>query len=135
MSLTFLDTNVLIYAALQPDARSEKARLVVAAGGVISVQVLNEFAAVASRKLRKPWPEIDRALLAIRDLFPDPRPLTAATHDAALDLAERLGCQFYDALILASALEAGCDTVLTEDLQHGQRIEGRLTIRNPFVAP
>jgi len=102
---------------------------------VISVQVLNEFAAVASRKLRKPWPEIAPALRAIRALFPEPRPLTAATHDAALDLAGRLGCQFHDALILASALEAGCDTVLTEDLQHGQRIEGRLTIRNPFLTP
>ena len=134
MSLAFLDTDILIHAALQPDLRSEQARLIVAQGGVISVQVLNEFAAVASRKLRKPWPEIERALLAIRDLFPEPQPLTAATHDAALDLAERLGCQFYDALILASALEAGCDTLLTEDLQHGQRIDGRLTIRNPFVA-
>ena len=133
MSRDFLDTNILIYAALQPDGRSEQARHVVAQGGVISVQVLNEFASVASRKLRKPWPEVERALLAIRSLFPDPRPLTATTHDSALDLAGRLGCQFYDALILASALEAGCDTLLTEDLQHGQRIEGRLTIRNPFV--
>lgn len=134
MSRSFVDTNILIYAALQPDARSEEARRVVAQGGVISVQVLNEFAAVASRKLRKPWPEIERALLAIRALFPEPRPLTTATHDAALDLAGQLGCQFYDALIIASALEAGCDTLLTEDLQHGQRIDGRLTIRNPFAA-
>jgi predicted nucleic acid-binding protein len=130
----FLDTNILVYATLQPDARSDTARALLAGRGTISVQVLNEFANVAHRKLRRPWPEIRRALDAIRLLCPPPLPVTRDTHDAALDLAERTGYALYDAMIIASALEAGCVTLFSEDLQDGQRIEDRLTIRNPFAA-
>lgn len=132
MSLPFLDTNVLLYAALQPDRRSEAARALLRGGAVVSVQVLNEFADVARRKLRQPWPEVCRALAAIRALCPAPLPLTAATHEAALAIAQRSGYGLYDALILAAALEAACDTLYSEDMQHGQMIEGRLTIRDPF---
>ncbi len=132
MSPPFLDTNVLVYAALQPDPRSDAARALLRAGGVISVQVLNEFANVARRKLRRPWPEVRHALAAVRALCPAPQPLTVATHEAALALAERTGYAVYDALILASALEAGCDILCSEDLQDGQVINGHLTIRNPF---
>jgi len=128
----FLDSNILVYAALQPDWRSETAREMMAAGGVISVQVLNEFANVAWRKLRRSWPEIRQALADIRLLFPPPLPLTAATHEAALAMAARHGFSFYDALIVASALEAGCTTLLSEDMQDGLVVEGRLTLRNPF---
>jgi predicted nucleic acid-binding protein len=128
----FFDTNLLIYAALQPDARSDRARAVLSEGGVISVQVLNEFANVARRKLLRPWPEVRQALADIRALCPPPLALTLATHEAALGIAGRLGCRLYDGLIIASALEAGCATLLSEDLQDGQVIEGRLTIRNPF---
>lgn len=128
----FLDTNILIYATLQPDPRSEAARSLLAQRGVISVQVLNEFASVAHRKLRRPWPDITRALAAIRVLFPQPRPITVDTHEAAVAIAERSGYHLYDALIIASALDAGCATLLSEDLQDGQVIEGRLTISNPF---
>jgi len=135
MSPPFLDTNILLYAALQPDPRSEAARSLLAGGGLISVQVLNEFTAVARRKLHRPWPEIAQALGAIRTLCPMPRPITLAVHDAAFSIAEGLGYTIYDALILASALEAGCDTLFSEDLQHGQVVQGRLTIRNPFATP
>ena len=114
----FLDTNVLISAALR---------------GVISVQVLNEFANVAHRTLRRPWPEIARALAAIRVFCPSPRPVTVGTHEAALAIAEQTGYQLFDTLIIAAALEAGCVTLFTEDLQDGQVIAGRLTIRNPFT--
>jgi predicted nucleic acid-binding protein len=131
----FLDTNVLLYAALQPDGRSDVARGLLTLGGVVSVQVLNEFVAVARRKLRRPWPEIRQALIAIRVLCRPPRPLTLDTHEAALGIAQRTGYQIYDALIVASALEAGCATLLSEDLQDGQVIEGRLTIHNPFAQP
>ena len=131
----FLDTNILVYAALQPDARSERARALLADGGVISVQVLNEFANVAARKLRRPWDEVRTALDLIRALCPTPLPLTESTHRAALNIAEQTGCQFYDALIVASALEAGCETLYSEDMQSDRSINGRLTIRNPFVLP
>jgi predicted nucleic acid-binding protein len=128
----FFDTNVLIYAALQPDPRSDRARALLAQGGAVSVQVLNEFANVARRKLRKPWPEVAQALTAVRALCPPPLPVTLATHEAALGIAARFGYRIYDSLIIASALEAACATLYSKDMQDGQAIEGRLTIRNPF---
>jgi predicted nucleic acid-binding protein len=129
----FLDTNILLYAALQPDPRSDTARELLARRGIISIQVLNEFANVANRKLRRPWPEIASALEAIRTLCHPPLPMTLNTHQAALTIAGQTGYQFYDALIVASALESGCHTLYSEDLQHGRLIEGRLTIHNPFA--
>jgi predicted nucleic acid-binding protein len=73
-----------------------------------------------------------KAVGAIRELCPSPVPITLVTHDAALGIASRTGYQFYDALIIASALESGCTTLFSEDLQDGQVVEGRLTICNPF---
>ncbi len=128
----FLDTNVLVYAALQSDQRSDAARVLLARGGMISVQVLNEFTNVASRKLRRPWLEIARAVEAICFLCPPPLPLTLATHHTARRIAEGTGFAFYDALIVASALDAKCGILYSEDLQDGQVIDGRLTVRNPF---
>jgi predicted nucleic acid-binding protein len=128
----FLDTNILVYAIAGNDTRTAQAAALLRQGGVISVQVLNEFANVARRKLRRSWPEIAEALASLRVLFPDPRPIGLATHDAAVGIAARNGFAFYDSLIVASALEAGCLTLLSEDLQDGQVIDGRLTIRNPF---
>jgi predicted nucleic acid-binding protein len=87
---------------------------------------------MARRKLRFSWRETAKALNAVRQLCPPPLPLTLATHEAALGIAERLGYRFYDSLILASALEAGCSTLYSEDLQDGQVVEGTLAIRNPF---
>jgi predicted nucleic acid-binding protein len=131
----FLDSNVLLYASLQPDPRSEAARALLARRGIISVQVLNEFANVAARKLRRPWREVTDALAAIRALCPPPLPLTFAIHESGIAIANRTRYQFYDALIIAAALEAGCATLFSEDLHDGQVIDGRLTIRNPFATP
>ena len=128
----FFDTNVLVYAIGQQDARTPTAEALLARGGLISVQVLNELAAVAHRKLRMSWPDIAEALEAIRILCPGPVPVTVGVHDAALRLAGQYGFHIYDALIVAAALEAECATLYTEDLQTGQVIDGRLTIDNPF---
>jgi predicted nucleic acid-binding protein len=130
----FFDTNVLVYAVGQQDTRTETAEALLEAGGVVSVQVLNELAAVMQRKLRMPWDEISEALSAIRVLCPAPVALTLDTHDAAVQLARQHGWHIYDALIVAAALEAGCATLWSEDLQAGRVVEGRLTIRNPFAA-
>lgn len=129
---TFLDTNILVYAVASDDPRHEMAIAVQQEGGTISVQVLNEFANVLQRKLKWDWPDTEAALAAVRKLCPTPRPLTLATHERAIGLAAKAGFAFYDALIVASALDAGCTTLLSEDMQDGQVIEGRLTIRNPF---
>lgn len=131
----FFDTNVLIYAVSAHEPHGELARQALAGGGVVSVQVFNEFVAVSRRKLRSPWSVILEDLRGLRTIFPDPLPLTIANHRHALRLAEAHGVAFYDALILASALEAGCTTLFTEDLQAGRVFEGQLTIVNPFAAP
>lgn len=128
----FFDSNVLIYTMVSGDSRSEPAQHRVAQGGVISVQVLNEFVAVARRKMHMPWQDVIEALDAVRILFPSPAAITIDTHREALAIAERYGYRIYDALIVASALEARCTILYSEDMQDGQVIEKRLTIRNPF---
>jgi len=129
----FLDTNILVYATVHDDARATCASSLLRRGGTISVQVLNEFTNVAQRKLKRSWPEIIDALGVFHVLFPDPAPIRLATHRAALEIAQRDGFAFYDSLIIASALEAGCSTLWSEDMQNARVIEGRLTIRNPFL--
>lgn len=132
----FFDTNVLIYAVTldnaQDNDRSHRAETLLAAGGVVSVQVMNEFASVARRKLGMSWSEVKDALQAIRILCPAVAPLTLATHDLAIDLAGRYNFEIYDALIAAAALQAKSSVLYSEDFQDGQVIEGKLTIRNPF---
>jgi predicted nucleic acid-binding protein len=127
----FFDTNILIYA-YSTDVRRERALSIVAGGGVISAQVLNEFTNVLRKKQKQDWSIIETALRSLRFLFPDILPLTSETHAAALELARDHGLAFYDALIVASAIEANCKTLYSEDLQHDRVIAG-LTIRNPFV--
>ena len=129
----FVDTNVLIYAALRNDPRSERAEELLTVERVISVQVLNEFVSVARRKYEMPWKTLRLALQWIRVLCPDPVYLTVETHDEAVSIAEEYGYKIYDSLILAAALEARCATLISEDFQHGQVIRGKLTINNPFL--
>jgi predicted nucleic acid-binding protein len=74
------------------------------------------------------------ALADIRILCPAPVPTTVAVHESALTLAARLGFNFYDALIVAAALDAKCNLLYSEDLHDGQVIEERLAIRNPFAS-
>jgi len=128
----FFDTTILIYAISESDPRAEIAEQLLNAGGHISVQVLNEFASVAHRKLNMSWPDIAEALDAFRALCRPPAPLTVAIHERALQIAARYHYNIYDALILAAALDAGCYTLYSEDMQDGQKIE-TLLIRNPFA--
>jgi predicted nucleic acid-binding protein len=130
----FFDTNVLVYAFREDDPRGEPARELLAEGGVIGVQILNEFVAVTRRKAGMSWKEVFEALAAIRVLCPSPRALTAETHEAALRIAERHGYHIFDSLVIAAAIEASCTTLYSEDLHDGQVIDG-LTIRNPFKPP
>lgn len=128
----FFDTNVIVYAFIQTDSRSAPAEALVAAGGIISVQVLNEFVNVARRKHALDWPAIRAALASVAVFCGAPRPITATLHMMALDIAERHHYRIYDALIIAAAAEAGCRTLYSEDLAHGQTIEG-VRIANPFT--
>lgn len=127
----FLDTNVFVYA-IADDPRTHDAEELITEGGTVSVQVLNEFAAVARKKTNMSWTEVQLALESIKILCPEPLPITLDTHQAALAIAEKYGYRIYDALIVASALEAKCTILYSEDMQDGQVIERKLTIRNPF---
>lgn len=127
----FFDTNILVYITTS-DPRKQRAVDCLGRGGCASVQVLNEFVHVARRKLRHDWPQIELALGLFRASLDDVAPITLNTHTAAVSLAREHGLSFYDALIVAAAIEAGCDTLYSEDMQHGRTIGG-LTIINPFL--
>ena len=129
---TFLDTNILIYAFASNSKKGELAEGLLAAGGVISVQVLNEFASVSRRKLGMQWKDIEARISVVTSLLDAPVATTLDTHLAACTLARKHQFSFYDALIVAAAIETGCDTLFSEDFQHGRSIGG-LTVRNPFA--
>jgi predicted nucleic acid-binding protein len=129
----FLDTGILVYALAQDDPRSDIATRLLAAGGVVSVQVLNEFAAVASGKMGMEWPDVAQALNRIKILCEDVVPLTLAMHEEALRLAARYGFAFHDAVIAAAARRSKCAVLYSEDFQNGLVIEGSLTVRDPFA--
>lgn len=129
----FFDTNVVLYLLSADTAKADRAEELLALGGTISVQVLNEFVAVAARKLRLSSAEIREVLTQVRAVCAV-EPLTIETHERALQVTERYGLSIDDALIVSAALLAGCKTLHSEDMQHGQVIERQLTIRNPFAA-
>lgn len=127
----FIDTNVLLYLLSADAAKADRVEETLAAGATISVQVLNEFAAVALRKLGMTAAEVRDALEPIMTIC-EVVPITVETHQRGLQIAERYRFSIHDALIIAAALDAGCSTLYTEDLQDGQIIDDALTIRNPF---
>jgi predicted nucleic acid-binding protein len=131
MPADFIDTNVLVYLAAGDASKADRAETLVAAGGSISVQVLNELANVARRKMQLSWSDTRAFLSMLRDLL-TVHALTVEMHETGLDLAERYNLSTYDAMIAASALHAGCDRLWSEDLQHGMTLNGSLRIANPF---
>lgn len=128
----FLDTNVLLYSASRDGNKASRAEQLLRNGGSISVQVLNELANVARRKMGMSWKETREFLSPIRDLL-KLVPMTEQTHLTGVRLAERYKLSIYDAMIVAAALSSGCDVVLSEDMQHELEVDGRLVIRNPFL--
>ena len=131
MSAEFVDTNVLVYFAEQHETKYRRAAELLARQPVASVQVLNEFANVARRKLGLDWHQTQEALLLLRSLL-DVRPLTVEVHETGLLLAARHDLHVHDALIVAAALLADCETLYSEDMHDGLLVAGRLRIVNPF---
>ncbi len=129
----FLDTNILVYA-FSTDHRSDRASGLLGAGCTVGVQGLNEFANVALRKLGMTPDETREALGVIRALCSHVEPMSLAVHEDALDLADRHNFAFFDAVMIATALAAGCRMFWSEDLHHGMVVNDRMTIRNPFTA-
>jgi predicted nucleic acid-binding protein len=127
----FLDTNILVYAQ-QTGVKAEISQNLIAEGGTISVQVLNELANVLRKKQGRSWGDIELVLDDIDNALDPALPLTAKTNRVALALARDHSIAFYDALIVAAAIEAGCDTLFSEGMQSGRTIGG-LAIVNPFL--
>jgi len=128
----FIDTNIVIYSLGPNSAKTSLVAPLFAHHPTISTQVLSETANVATKKLALTLPETGK-LLAMLEATCRVEIVTPATIHHALDIAGRYGFSWYDSLIVAAALEAGCDTLYTEDLHHGQVIEGKLTVTNPFL--
>lgn len=127
----FLDTNVVVYAFLD-DPRSGPARELLKSRCIISVQVLNEFVHVARRKLDMTWEEVQRALSAIRAVCLTVLPVGLDTHVDAVAIAQRYDFRIFDALLVAAALDANCETFWSEDMHDGLLIRDQLRITNPF---
>lgn len=129
----FIDSNVLVYILLEQDPRFETALAILDQGPITSVQALNEMVSVARSKYRVDWPRLNAAVDLVGQLAAEIHPLLPEDNRRARRLAERYKLQWWDALIVATALRAGADRLITEDLQHGQVIEERLTVVNPFL--
>jgi predicted nucleic acid-binding protein len=128
----FVDTNILIYLNSPNERNYQKACALLGVGGVISVQVLNEYCSVCRRKYNRHWSTIAEACEDFSRAF-EVYDLTIESQILARVYASRYGYSIYDANILASAKLAGCDTLWSEDMAHGQVIEG-VRITNPFVS-
>jgi predicted nucleic acid-binding protein len=128
---SFLDTNVLVYLASSNVAKAARAEALVSSPATISVQVLNEFASVARRKMQLSWSETHTFLDSIRTLL-TVEPITVETHLMGLRIAERYGLSIYDSMIVSAAIQAECDVLWSEDMQSGLEIEEGITISNPF---
>ena len=129
----FFDTSVLLYLLSADEAKADRVEALLAESGTISVQVLNEFASVAIRKLGMPMTDL-REILATLRIVARVEPLTEETHDRARAIVERYKFSVFDSLIISAALMSGCHRLYSEDLQHGQLIERQLRIVNPFRA-
>ena len=128
----FFDTNILLYLLSKDKRKADCAEAIIAMGGMISVQVLNEFASVAFRKLGMAYHEIREILNSIRAIC-QVQPVTIETHDLGLNIVERFGFSLYDSMIVSAALQSGCSILYSEDMQHGQEINAQLIITNPFL--
>ena len=126
----FLDTNILVYAVSEDNERSGRSKELVARGGVVSVQVLNEFIAVSRRKSRAPWEMLETSVSTFRETL-DVVALTLETHQLGVALARQHNFSVYDAMIVAAAQLAGCRTLYSEDMHNGHQIGG-LRVVNPF---
>jgi predicted nucleic acid-binding protein len=130
----FFDSNVLLYLLSSDEAKADRVETLLQKGGVVSVQVLNEVAAVALRKQALSFGELQEFLATLRE-FCRAIPVTVGIHERGLEVAERWRYSLYDSMIIAAALESGCRTLYSEDLQHKQVIDRRLNVINPFEIP
>jgi predicted nucleic acid-binding protein len=136
MSRVALDSNILIYAELEPDsekgARSAELILRTASDGVIPAQVLGEYLRFVQRRVPASFDEAVRQASLYQDAFLTPA-TTDATINKAAELARSHRMQFWDCVVCTASMGAGAKVLLTEDMQDGRLIAG-LRLINPFAA-
>lgn len=130
MAKPFIDSNVVLYLFSSDTLKADRAESLLQSGGLISVQVLNEVASVCLRKLKMSWEEIDTVLETLKSTC-EVLPVTLASHEKAVVLAQRYQLSLYDANIVANAILAGVKTLLSEDMQSDMLMDG-VTVVNPF---
>ena len=130
----FLDTNILIYSYSITELEKKEIVLSILESGslIISVQVINEFIWVMNRKFNIALDILHKIVNKLWEKF-HVTGTERSTVNTALKLAAQYRYSYWDSLIVASALESGCNILYTEDMQHGQVIENTLTIKNPFI--
>jgi predicted nucleic acid-binding protein len=124
------DTNVLVYMVSGDESRATRATDLVRNGGIVSVQVLNEYANVMRRKVKADWVKIATHLAAVQSVCVVV-PVTLEVHDRGFWYAERYQLGIHDAMIVAASVLGNCTTLFSEDMHDGLVIDG-LTVRNPF---
>jgi predicted nucleic acid-binding protein len=129
---SFFDTSVLLYLLSDEPGKADRVEELLQQSGTISVQILNEFTSVATRKLGLSLPEVGEVLETVRTIC-NTQPLTVDTYHRGIEVAERYRFSLYDSMVVASALLSGCRILYCEDLQHGQVIDEQLTVINPFA--
>ena len=128
----FIDTNVLIYAYSEDEPEKRTiANRIIRDNAFISLQVINEFSNILLKKFHIDTTLVEETILELDSVLTI-KPFTLMTQIKALHLKKRYGFQYYDALIVAAALENHCDILFSEDMQDRQIIEGKLQIINPF---
>jgi predicted nucleic acid-binding protein len=133
----FIDTNILVYSFSSDSVKKEISRKIIKDAhlkkGCLSFQVIQEFLNVLTKKFEIPLTLSDtqtylqNILYPVCEVFP-----SEELYIKTLEIKERWHFSFYDSLIVASAIEANCKTLYSEDLQHNQKIY-ELTIINPYV--
>lgn len=131
---SFLDTNVLIYcySVSEPEKQMKAQTVANLPDIIISTQVLKELSSILRRKYRLDWSNIRAAIEETQTNF-EVYVNTIDSIKAACDIAKQYQFSFYDSLIVAAALDSGCTTLFSEDLQHGQVINEMLVVKNPFI--
>lgn len=131
MADRFFDTNIIVYLLSADERKAQIARELIEQGGMISIQVLGEFANVARRKAGLPLDEISETTGLLRELL-EVVPMTEEIFEMSLDVARKTGYSTFDSMIVAAAFQSGAETLLTEDMQSGREILG-LKLVNPFA--
>ena len=128
----FFDTNTLLYLLSSDTKKADWVTKNLQQSNVISVQVLNEFTSASIRKIKISNSELDEFLDLFTSTF-NVRSLDIDTFETGLMVSRRYGYQHYDSMIIAVALQAGCEKLYSEDMQHRQIIDKKLQIVNPFI--